>query len=200
MRVPSLNSKTRELIMMSMAKKRDDRFLNFSAFIKALNAALGDFIEKANSSPKLLRKPMVIKGPIRKAPTPTVNIDDNEFEADPNSSPSRGSKTVDHATERILNKYKQQKDSVSDSSISSDGSKAVVTKAISTTTQLKKKPSPITTQMNRKIDIPTDTMLKRDTAKSAVFDEDPTESAGTGLIPWIALIAALVALGVWFLL
>ena len=200
MRVPGLNPKTRELIIMSMAKKRDDRFLTFAAFIKAIDAALGNFIEKSNSSPKLLRKPLVIKSPIRKAPSPTVNTEENEIEADPNTSPSRGNKTVDHATERILNKFKQQKDSVSESSISNNGSNAVVTKALSPTNHVNKKPSPITTQMNRKIVIPTDTLRKRDTTKSAVYDEDPTVSAGTGLIPWIALIIALVVLGVWFLL
>jgi serine/threonine protein kinase len=203
LRVPSLNTKTRELIMMSMAKKCDDRFLSFAAFIKAIDSVISDFINKSGTSPKLLRKPMVIKGPVRKMQESVEDgelEDDNEDNKGDTSSPSTkifGS-AVANTTERILNKFKLQKNNTGMDV--NDGSKAVITKALSTTVRKKKKSSPETTQTPKKIELPTDTIQKRNTANSAVFDEDSTESAGTGLIPWIVLVLALAALAIWYLI
>ncbi len=65
-RVPSLLASTRELVMMAMAKKAADRFLSFEGFIKALDRAISQLDEKHLSAPRLLRKPLVLKGPVRK--------------------------------------------------------------------------------------------------------------------------------------
>ncbi len=67
-RVPSLLASTRELVMMAMAKKAADRFLSFEGFIKALERAISQLDEKHLSAPRLLRKPLVLKGPVRKTP------------------------------------------------------------------------------------------------------------------------------------
>jgi hypothetical protein len=202
MRVPSLNAKTRELIMMSMAKKRDDRFLTFAAFINAIDAARSGYSEKSGNAPRLLRKPMVIKGPVRKAPAPTVEHEDNA-EKGANSatnafSSSRvGSSSLAFATERILSKFKSHKEN--GEGHTSNGANAVMTKALSDTTGEKKESTPPTTKKTRKIDIPTEAIHKKESTRSAAYDEDSTESAGTGMIPWIVLIIALAVLAMYYL-
>lgn len=66
-RVPSLNTRTRELVMMSMAKKADDRFRDFPGFIAAARRIIEDLDGRQTEFPKLLRKPMVLKNPVKRS-------------------------------------------------------------------------------------------------------------------------------------
>lgn len=66
-RVPSLSKLTRHLVMGSMAKSVDKRFLTFEALIAACNEALEGLDHKSTSVPRLLRKPMVLKNPVKRS-------------------------------------------------------------------------------------------------------------------------------------
>ena len=66
-RVPSLSKATRQLVMTAMAKNVDQRYLTFDAFIKACDVALGGTDHKSSSMPRLLRKPMVLKNPVKRS-------------------------------------------------------------------------------------------------------------------------------------
>ncbi len=66
-RVPSLSKLTRHLVMTAMAKGVEQRFLTFEAFIQACDAALGGIDHKSSTMPRLLRKPMVLKNPVKRS-------------------------------------------------------------------------------------------------------------------------------------
>lgn len=72
-RVPSLSAETKQIVMTSMAKNADDRFLTHEALIAACTTALALVSGKAEGSPKLLRKPMVLKN-TRKPETSRVAV------------------------------------------------------------------------------------------------------------------------------
>jgi serine/threonine protein kinase len=198
LRVPSLKQKTRDLIMMAMAKKRDDRFASFSAFIKSIDEILAEFGQKNTTSPKLLRKPLILKAPVRKTPLPQNTDDEQSFE-----DTDEVSRT--DATDRILQKFKQGKDGDAknkdgkDGDANSDSTKATVNKIISSTFH-QRPPTTNKTKKTNTLTIPTDTIKPKDTERSAVYDEDPRESGGTGMIPWIVLGAAILALAIYYFL
>ena len=59
--VPGITPETRSLVMMSMAKSPDDRYLNYKAFVKACQNYLNRFGDKGSETGiQLLRKPMVV--------------------------------------------------------------------------------------------------------------------------------------------
>jgi serine/threonine-protein kinase len=187
-RVPGLSAKTRELVMMSMAKAKDQRFLNFDALIKALEGALADLGERVGTAPKLLRKPLVLKGPVRKAPqaqAATAGGDAAEL-------------VSGDAGNRIVNKFKLSKGEKTDE-VTGDGSKAVISPAIRAQTAPVAPPPPPIVAPTTRVEVP-DKQSERTSVRSKVFDEDPNESHGTGLIPWVVLVAAIAALVAFFLL
>ena len=184
-KVPSLHVRTKELVMMAMAKHRDQRFLSFEAFIKAVVAALAELGERSGSAPKLLRKPLVLKGPMRKAaPEPFSEA----------AEPATGGGVLAGTSDRIVSKFKLKQDGPGDSS------KAVIAPVLTATGQASGgKAATTSTRSSQRIDVPTDS-VPRSGLKSRVFDEDPSESHGTGMIPWLVLVAAIAALVIWFLL
>jgi serine/threonine protein kinase len=66
-RVPSLSKGTRQLIQDAMAKSPDKRLSTFSAMVNACTEALEGLDSKTSASPKLLRKPLIIKNPARRS-------------------------------------------------------------------------------------------------------------------------------------
>ena len=64
--------------------------------------------------------------------------------------------------------------------------------------KVESKPTPVEIPTQR-LNLPTEP-IPRASGRSKVFDEDPTEAVGTGLIPWLVLVAAIAALVLWFLL
>ena len=186
-RVPGLNPKTRDLVMMAMAKHKDQRFLTFEAFIKALSAALSALGASNGTAPKLLRKPLVLKGPMRK-PAPGRDALMNEKDGEPADA------RITDATDRILNKFRQKNDAAEGRS---DGTKAVLAPAVGGTRSHFK--TPVAAPSSQRIELPTE-KIGLSSQRSKVFDEDPNESHGTGIIPWLVLVAAIAALVIWFLL
>ena len=66
-RVPSLSKFTRQLVQDAMAKSLDKRLSTFAAMVNACNQAIDSLDHKSGSSPKLLRKPMIIKNPVKRS-------------------------------------------------------------------------------------------------------------------------------------
>lgn len=185
-RVPGLNPKTRELVMMAMAKHKDQRFLNFEAFLKAMSAALSELGERSGTAPKLLRKPLVLKGPTRK-PTPKSGT----RAADPAGIVSEH---LADTTDRIVNKFRKKNDVADGPGV---GSKAVMSPAMSV---LPEPPKPaVVSPGSQRIELPTESVA-RSSQRSKVFDEDPNESHGTGMIPWLVLVVAIAALVIWYMM
>lgn len=93
--VPGLSAEVRRLVMTSMAKSVDDRYVTFEAFLKACDDCLERAREKHGGSIKLLRKPLVIA----KRPTP-VGKDTSTQTAPENHLP---------VNERIQRKHAENK-------------------------------------------------------------------------------------------
>ena len=185
-RVPGLHHLTKELVMMAMAKKSEQRFLSFDAFLKAIGHAMEELGERNSSGPKLLRKPLVLKSPMRKpAPTPS-----NTPIAD--IGPHENSSDLIETTDRIVNKFKLKQDSHENAA--SSGTNAMINHAM-----VEKPTIKIQARSSQIIKVPTEA-VKRSGLKSKAFDEDATESLGTGIIPWVVLVAAVAALILWFVL
>lgn len=66
-RVPSLSKTTRQLVMTAMAKPVDQRYLTFEAFINTAMEALDGMDHKSASVPRLLRKPLVMRNPVKRS-------------------------------------------------------------------------------------------------------------------------------------
>jgi serine/threonine protein kinase len=183
-RVPGLHHLTKELVMMAMAKKSDQRFLSFDAFLKAIARAMEELGERSNSGPKLLRKPLVLKGPMRK-PAPTQSIT-----AHAEMSPHDGPNDLIETSDRIVNKFKHKHDSHDHAA--GNGTNAMINHAM-----VEKPTIKMQARSSQNIKVPTEA-VKRSGLKSKAFDEDATESLGTGIIPWVVLVAAFAALVLWF--
>lgn len=120
--VPSLSKLTRQLVMTAMAKSTDNRYTTFEALIGACNEALAGIDHKSGSFPRLLRKPMVLKQPVKRSgelpangrdlniPLPALNPhaqdqerasgsknDDSGKSGSRNKTPSTSSKLITHA-------------------------------------------------------------------------------------------------------
>ncbi len=66
-RVPALSQATRTLVMTAMTKDIDQRYRSFAALGQACREALEKLEDKSVASPKFLRKPLVIKQPVRRS-------------------------------------------------------------------------------------------------------------------------------------
>ena len=75
-RVPSLSKLTRQLVMTAMAKSTEKRYTTFEALIGACNEALAAIDHKSGAIPRLLRKPMVLKQPVKRSGEFTVDGQD----------------------------------------------------------------------------------------------------------------------------
>ena len=86
-RVPSLSKLTRQLVMTAMAKSTDKRYTTFEALIAACNEALSSIDHKSGSMPRLLRKPMVLKNPVKRSGEFTADGQDINAPSQPAPSP-----------------------------------------------------------------------------------------------------------------
>ncbi len=66
-KVPSLSAATRDLVKTCMAKAAKDRFLTFEAVSQACQEAIDELTRRGHTGPRLLRKPMVLKNPVRRS-------------------------------------------------------------------------------------------------------------------------------------
>jgi serine/threonine protein kinase len=185
-RVPGLHHLTKELVMMAMAKKSDQRFLSFEAFLKAIGQAMAELGERNGSGPKLLRKPLVLKGPTRKpAPTqPMTSIAE--------AGPHDHSNDLIETSDRIVNKFKLKHDSHENAL--GNGTNVMINHAM-----VEKPTVKMQARSSQILGVPTEA-VKRSGLKSKAFDEEATTSLSIGLVPWVVLVAAVAALVLWFFL
>ena len=151
---------------------------------KAIASALEELGEKQTSAPRLLRKPLVLKGTTKRVP----EAQSQASAASPNapSAPSEPGHVA--ATNRIMRKFQEN----NQASASKQGT-ASVHRALSATSSSSAPPAASPSPA-----IPKAAPLAP--MKSAVFEEDPHRQLGTGKIPWIVLGAALATLLAWLVI
>jgi serine/threonine protein kinase len=94
-RVPSLSKATRQLVMTAMAKDVEHRYLTLDALISGCRAALEGLEHRSGSIPKLLRKPLVMKNPVRRSGE--IAIDPHEAAALEKATPTQKDSQAERA-------------------------------------------------------------------------------------------------------
>jgi len=217
-RVPSLGPVARRLVTTAMAKSSTGRFASFDAFIKACDQTVEELSDREGDGVgnlRLMRKPLVIaRKPVRRpgeVPTPpAIGV--------PVAAPSAD------LSERILRKHQERQvvegegvgdphhtnhalHPVAGKGNDSNRVSAQVVAALAHAHDEKmlsrsasrpgKEPhlaqTPAATSDRMGGPLPTTTAQR-----SAVFDEDPNRSAGTGPLPWAILASALIIAAVIF--
>ena len=209
-RVPSLSRITRQIVLTAMAKNVEKRFLSFEALISMCEEALAGLEHKSTSIPRLLRKPMVLKNPIKRSGEIII---DESMPSQPGAtpaSPNTGS-VLRPKTDRmnIVRPAKPDRNAAT-----------VVTPPREPTTSFKVPPPaarPGGTQASTRAPVASGgTQASKQTSnqaskplraalstssgellpptQSAAFVE-PTPSPGTGLLPWLVLGFAVLAMG-----
>jgi serine/threonine protein kinase len=186
-RVPSLTKATRALVMMAMAKDINQRFLTFEGMVKAIEEALVECGTKGTGTLRLLRKPLVLNKPQTRKQPPSDRVTKVEpaVDAVPPAEPVAlqskrpASDSVRSGSDRTAIKPTSDRSARSPATDRSAARSAVAA------------PDPEVTATK-----PTSAKIER----SKVFDEDPHSKLGIGVLPWVMLGFAVVALVLWFLL
>ena len=223
-RVPSLSKLTRQLVVTAMAKSTEKRYTTFEALIAACNEALSGIDHKSGSMPRLLRKPMVLKNPVRRSGEFTA--DGQDINAPPQSSPAptsapgqpserlpgtlpSASMAPKSQTERIVN----SKPATGNVQVSRNAPTVVTptqrspadknpTTSFYTPTPSARPGQPQTS--NRSAIVPQSARSKPSVATSSSEIQPPATSSafiehppspGMGLLPWLVLGFAVLALG-----
>ena len=221
LRVPSLSQATRSLVMMSMAKMASDRFTTCAGFSAACDEAINILHTHATERPNFLRKPMVITPPVRKTSerTPAVNVALPEIQYNPDTASgtdrARRASGVVRAptTERPATTRAQASGSgrpAATKERSSGSDRPAVVRQASSDRFSKSKPNlepqtsrsgrrPATEPLERKPPVglvppPLPKASAQDLAASAAFRDDGGPAGGVGMLPWLALAAAVLAL------
>jgi serine/threonine protein kinase len=169
-RVPSLGQATRTLVMTAMAKDPDQRFLTFSGFIAALDKALAAVEHKTSEFPKLLRKPMVLKAPTatnRRSDQDSGRIAKDQAASKPQTTTSISRPTTQTVKRPPSTHFAQPP----------------------TTTSMKPATVRLTNTGAGPI-VPAPLPPAEPNKNSAAYADDIHESAGVGLLPWLALAVA----------
>ncbi len=189
-RVPSLTKATRALVMMAMAKDINQRFLTFEGMVKAIEEALVECGTKGTGTLRLLRKPLVLNKPQARKQPPSDRVSKVEpaAEAVPASAPAdpagmqprrAATDSVRSGSDRTAIKPTSDRSALRPATDRSAARSAVAA------------PDPEVTATK-----PTSAKIER----SKVFDEDPHSKLGIGVLPWVVLGFAVVALVLWFFL
>jgi serine/threonine protein kinase len=210
-RVPSLSKGTRQIIQDAMAKSPDKRLSTFAAMVNACTEALEGLDHKSGASPKLLRKPLIIKNPAKRS---------GEFSAD--------GQDLNAATRPKSDSISRQAPTVISEPVTQNAPPKPPTNRLTVpTTSSHRRPStgPLTpipankpsghvpstrTSERRPIAVPSSTRLpaagplsqatssssEHLNPPSAAFIPPPS-SSGVGMLPWIVLGFAILALVVF---
>ncbi|MFW5829672.1 MAG: serine/threonine protein kinase, partial [Planctomycetota bacterium] len=206
-RVPGLQQATCDLLTMAMAKERNDRYLNFTAFIEACKTALSQIEGSQPHEMRLLRKPLVVK-------KPHVRKERNQQDTPSNSPNLPGPSNVEQhrkqVTKRIARKHAGDQGSRPHRRDSSaQGLQAENTDPFSEADQkagnaeeaLRAVQSDRHRQRNKKT-APRPRMHNTtpEVNMSAAFNPDAEVPRNLGLLPWIALLLALAVFAAIMLL
>ena len=94
-RVPSLSLFTRQLVQDAMAKTADKRIGTFAAMVNACDEAIGSLDHRPGAPPKLLRRPLIIKNPAKRTSEHSVDGQDHPASTRPkNDALTRQTPTV----------------------------------------------------------------------------------------------------------
>jgi serine/threonine protein kinase len=167
-RVPSLHPATRTLVMTAMAKEADRRFLTFEAMAASIDQVLAELGGKGGDSPRLLRKPMVLKTPLA-----VKRIEEGE----PRTGEPKHTTSISQRRQDTGRAADPGRDSPTASRRSSEQRLRVGTGPVKVPAALPPSPPPAP-----------------DLARSAAFADDVDRPAGIGLLPWLALGGAVAAL------
>ena len=207
--VPSLCPTTRRLVMTSMIKDGNRRYLNFEAFIKACDEAIEELREKSGSSIRLLRKPLIISKMSGRRP----GTDRIEGQTTPATDAKVALPVIEApapaqaASERILRKHAERRQG--------EGTRASnPSTPFDTKRHAKREPGqPAGAATSELIKVQTDKIQRQQKAaaapplmpgapppqampdeRSAVYAEEVGANPGTGVIPWLILgVAVLIA-------
>jgi serine/threonine protein kinase len=204
-RVPGLHPLTRKLTMTAMAKDREQRYLNFTALVGAIDAALAAINEKQGNAPKLLRKPLVLKPPPARKP------------ADKPVAPELLGESGDSIDARILQKHRQATGEAvaptqrqinpalrpaspqsSAFHVRPGGGEAL--RQINSSKYFKRGDGVASASGETLAPQTPATGREQQPLTSAVFPEDTHAPVGMGPMPWVLLGVAVVALGAWLVL
>lgn len=203
-RVPSLHPGTRELVMTAMAKDTAKRFLTFEGMVNAIDKVMADIGHKVADSPRLLRKPMVLKNP-----TPARRTGDTDRIQKPATAsvPAPGSAPAPAVAGEAARKVDS---GVIRNNHGKPGTAPTQRSARPPSDQQKPQKPPTTATVRASSDrierpapaaaVPAPAPAQATTKPaSAAYVDDVDRPAGVGLLPWIALGGAVLALVAYLL-
>ncbi len=203
-RVPSLSKVTRQLVMTAMAKPVDQRYLTFDAFIANTMEALDGMDSKSPAAPRLLRKPLVMKNPMKRS---------GEYNAEGQDVNAAPPPTTKPRTDRTLNQHAPTvvtpiSNPMATAKHAPAPAIAAAVAAPSAAPQVAPGTQRATGQSNRRPVIPnsgsgssgrspalSSSSSDQLEPPSAAYSEPP--SPGVGMLPWIVLGFAILALFVF---
>lgn len=216
-RVPSLHELTNRLICTAMSKDREERYLNFKAFIQAAEGALQACTgSREGKEVRLLRKPLVLN---RTSPRTSDRRKKPGTECKPlvGTDPAVQRREV---TDRIIRKHAERDGGSQSHSGSGSGSRAeggsytaikseeitlddpfdaaLEPRSPSAPAGGKASEALRKIQTSRQSRSPRSDPLKlldRKIESSAVFKTDVEAESGSGILPWIVFVIAMLVLG-----
>ncbi|MBA3684928.1 MAG: serine/threonine protein kinase [Planctomycetes bacterium] len=224
--VPGLSASVRRLVQTTMAKVADARFIDFTALLRAIDQALEEVRERSGAGKmQLLRKPLVVK---KSAAKRNESAESGETLV---PTPMREG-TSRRVLRKHIELRQSDSGEIRPGMQPRIVAPSIAGDALSRKTGDTPPPSPTRdagheSSERRPIDLEpgTDALTRTpsskeralrqveaknlpappppDLARSAVFDEDPTRTAGAGIVPWIILAAAAavaVVCAVWQLI
>ncbi len=215
-RVPSLHVCTRRIAMIAMAKDPADRYTTYAGLIAAIDAGLAELGDQKNSTLKLLRKPMILpKAAIKTTPAAPKEERTTVDLAKPTAPtegrpvaqvPGEALPVTSEVTSRILRKHadlKAAKDSkqgrvavpapsptLAATQTSGGADQALVEAQQRHLTPIASTAAPAA------VNSPATPPIQ---ATSAAFDQDASHATGSGLLPWMVLGIAVLALAGYLL-
>jgi serine/threonine protein kinase len=202
--VPSLNTETRRLVMTSMAKEPDQRFITFEAFIKACDSALEIIHQRDGGSIRLLRKPLVRKEPLKRAHDQADRLPDEASRA--NVQHASGAVAVPPAPTKAETRTPAAGTPDRPPGASRADRAAVAEPARATEALRRLRTDKI---RNRLQQVPTQTQAPKtpetrsSSRRDPLSDGDADRTYGMGMTPWVLLgftVVAIIAVAVWKLL
>lgn len=192
-RVPSLHPGTRDLVMTSMAKDAGKRFLTFEGMVSAIDKVLGEVGHKVADSPRLLRKPMVLKNPTPQRRTgDTDRIQKPAAPAGgPAPAPAPAAELQRTGSEVHRNQAKPPTSSTARTAARPPSDQQTRPPTARAGSDRVPKPAPAPAPAPAPVAEPEAPTTK---PPSAAFVDDVDRPAGVGLLPWLALGGALLAL------
>ena len=209
-RVPSLSKFTRQLVQDAMAKSPDNRLSTFAAMVNACNEAIESLDHKSGASPKLLRKPLIIKNPAKRSSEFSADGQDLNASTRPKSdSISRQAPTVvadpvpaaaqpKPPSKRVAGPTTNSHPQPSTGPLApvTTGTVPTLTTANSSNRQTVAVPNAGGFPNNSPMHASTSSSSDQLSPPSAAFIPPPS-SAGVGMLPWIVLGFAILALMVF---